>query len=200
VIVLDVMDALRRPWLTMMLAWLSPAMIAVAVATVVSFSWSPQIWWWGLPGAALPYAAVMTIARAHRRPPALGLLVVIGALSFMQVIVWQATHAYQVANVYHVNWRSLSEMTIESLLLPATCILLADRVRREARPNVQLLWCAAVWCAARLVQVQMYSYAGGVYRPWIGWVQVAVPTGLWLFFLWKQERTAMVADVEEAHA
>ena len=194
VIVQDVRDALRHPWPSQMLLWLSPSIAAVAVITVASYGLNPQIWWWGLPGAALPYAAILTIAKAHRQPPALGLLVVIAVLSFVQITIWNVTQQWP------RDWLTLWVIDIEWLLLPALCVLLADRVRREAHPKRQLIWCAVAWCVGRAIEVPMFTYAGGVYRSYIGWVTVAIPAALWLYFLWKQERVTAVAETEEVHA
>jgi hypothetical protein len=194
VIVHDALDVLRRPWPLQMLLWLFPAMVAVAVVTIASYGINPGIWWWGLPGAALPYAAVLTIGRARRQPPALGLLVMIEVLSVVQLTVWNATHGHP-QNLFAL-WAQHSSW----ILLPTMCILLGDRIRREARPNRQLIWCGVAWSIGRAIEVPMSSYAGGIYRPLIGWLTVATPAALWLWYLWKQERPTVTEDVEEAHA
>jgi len=194
VVIADVLDALRGGWWRTLLLWVVPMMAFVVIAFVGLNYQNPLIWWWGLPVAALPYAAILTVARARTRPPALGMFAMIAALSFTQLGIWAATQSPS-----H-DWMRMWLGNLEWLLFPAVCLLLADRLRREARPNRQLTWCTAVWFVGRLVQVQLLSYGGGVYRPLAAWIVVIVPAALWAFYVWKQERRTAIEAAEEVIA
>jgi hypothetical protein len=188
----DVVDAMRREWLLPFIAWMVPSMAVIAIVSVSLFQPSPLaptmgIWWWALPGASLPYAALVTIARARRQPPALGFFAVVAMLSAIHIAIYNALHA--LPHVWFIG--------VEWMLLPLVCILLGDRIRREPHPAAWLGWSFATWLLTRIVLAALLGAAGGQYDRWLVWTVPGAPALMWLFFVWKQDRVAHRENHEE---
>ncbi len=187
VVLHDIADAFRGGYGLRLLLWNLLGTLAVGIA--FSGSLHPAVLE-NLSGffvAALPYTVIVLIASARKRPPAIGVFFIVAAVAAAGFAVFKA------ASPWPRSWFMFAEW----LVLPALCILLADRIRQEARPNVQLMGCAVGWIVGRAIQMQIFTYAGGVYRPWIAWISVAVPFSLWLFFVWKQDRTEARRHADE---
>lgn len=189
----DAVQALKPTWLSAMLRWMVPAM-AFVVLTTVPFALATgsmgQLWWWGVPGAALPYAVLLAMTFSATRPPALGFLVILMAAVVTQLAIYSLLNGRSLAWLLYPDWA----------LLLAFFVLLGDRLRREMQPRAQLVVCAVVLLATRGLQAVMHALDAGIYRSQISWVAVAAPAALWLFYLWKQERRVVVVEHEVATA
>ena len=110
--------------------------------------------------------------------------------------MWFQTGVYSVLHPLAHVWVA----GVEWLLLPAMCLLLGDRVRREARRGRSIGICFVAWIGSRVVLASVLGISGGVYDGWVIWVVPTTPAALWMFFLWKQERSTSLPEAEKAHA
>ena len=78
-----------------------------------------------------------------RRPPALGFLTACMVVIVIQLDVYSRLHGRSLAWLAYPDWA----------LFLAFFILLGDRIRREARPGLQLLLCGVALNARRVLQV-----------------------------------------------
>jgi len=192
----DVADALMKGWWLRLAGWTFALAVGLAVVVFAMFGdpragYQGRTLLWALdfvPGAMI-FAVFLTIARAERTPPALGLLICVGAMKAI------AFAAFQQLSPYHRAWSPF----ILWLFLPALWMLVGDRVRREINPRRSALVSLAIGFGMILLAGLLWPL-GGSYHGYLPWLTPATPAALWLYFLWKQERSTMTAETEEVHA
>ena len=195
VIAHDVADALTKGWWLRLAAWTMALAVGIGAVGAVFFGdpragyrGSSLLWALDFVPAAMIFAAFLTIARARRTPPAIGLLVLVGVMKAL------AFAAFQQLSPYPRHWFPI----ILWFALPALWTLAGDRVRRETHSRVSAVVSVSIGLGMIFLAGFLWEL-NGPYREYLPWLTPATPAALWLYFLWKQERSTMDAETEEVH-
>lgn len=190
VIAQDVADALMKGWWVRLIGWtlaLAVGIGAVGAAVFgdprVGYRGSSLLWALDFAPAAMIFAAFLTIARAQRTPPAIGLLVLVGVTKAL------AFAAFQQLSPYPRHWSPI----ILWFALPALWTLVGDRVRRETHSRLSAAVSVAIGLGMILLVGVLWKL-NGPYREYLPWLTPATPAALWLWFLWRQERSEHLSD------
>ncbi len=180
----DVADALMKGWWLRLIGWTSALVVglgAIAVAVFgdprVGYRGSSLLWALDFVPGAMIFAVFLTIARARRTPPAIGLVLCVAATKAI------AFAAFQQLSPYHRHWSPF----ILWFLVLALWTLLGDRVRRKTDSRVPTMISVAIGFGMAVLVGVLWPLAG-TYQDYLPWLTPATPAALWFWFMWRQER------------